>query len=191
VGHASKYHFSTREAWITSAELRAHGAEASLQPESLISTDVLGRGDGYLLNRGHASLWSLHTRKVKDPQWRGPAGAALQFRIAASGDDVLVVKVTLNDWGAFGPGKKSEFAALVPVKPKEGWAEVKVGLGDFVGINGTTGPLKDWSTVTELSFTPVIPAELKSQGQSTGQGWTKGAQGDVRDLEWVKATPAK
>lgn len=191
VGHATTYRFSTREAWMTSAELRAHGAHASLQPEPLISTDILGRGDGYLLNRGHASLWSLHTRKVKDPQWRGPAGAALKFRIAASGDDVLAVKVTLNDWGAFGPGKKTEFAALVPVKPQEGWSDAKVGLGDFVGINGTTGPLKDWSTVTELSFTPVIPAELKSQGQSTGKGWAKVAQGDVRNLEWVSAVPTK
>jgi hypothetical protein len=185
VGNSPTYQFSTRETWVTAEKLRANGAVALDQPDRLVSADSGDLVDWYLLNRGHAALWSLHTRKPKDPKWRGPDGAKLTFRIAARTEDALVVKLTLNDWGAFGPGPKTEYAAHVALKPVDGWADVEVAPADFAPLNGVKTPLKDWSTLTELTITPVVPAELKAKGASTGQAWSKGTEPRIKELRWI------
>ncbi len=188
VANSPTYQFSTREAWVTAEKLRASGAIALDQPERLVSTDSAGLADWYLLNRGHAALWSLHTRKIKDPKWRGPDGAKLAFRVAARTEDVLAVRLTLNEWGAFGPGPKTEYAAHVALKPVDGWADVEVSTADFAPLNGAKTPLKDWSTLTELTLTPVVPAELKDKGLSNGQAWSKGTEPRIQDLRWIGGT---
>ena len=184
VANSPTYRYSTREAWMDAAALRASGAKPLATPEDRISTTSAPDGDWYLLNRGHPTLWSLHTRKIKDPLWRGPDGAKLAFRVNALAEDTLVVRVTQNDWGAFGAGPKTEYAAVKALKPTDGWADVEVAIGEFIPLNGAKTPLKDWATLTELTITPVLPAELKDKAQGTGQAWRKLPTPQVQDLRW-------
>ena len=84
--NSDSYYFSSRETWATASQLKAAGAQATDAPERMICADSAAWGDWYQINAGNPELWSAHTRKVKDPKWRGPAGAKLCFEIAARED---------------------------------------------------------------------------------------------------------
>lgn len=197
VANSDTYFFSSREAWATPAKLKAKGAEATDHPERLITADSADWGDWYRLNWGNPELWSAHTRKVKDPKWRGPKGAKLRFEIRAREDSWLAVKFVSNEWGAFAAGPKAEYAAIKELKVTDGWAEVEVDLTDLCPIGATKGKLADWSTLTEISLTPGIPAELRTPEMKAPKGWTRGTDPALRNLRWEggayeanKAAPA-
>jgi hypothetical protein len=162
VANSDTYFFSSRETWATPARLKAAGAQATDQPERLLTADSADWGDWYRINWGNPELWSVHTRKVKDPKWRGPKGAKLRFEIKAREYSWLAVKFASNEWGAFAAGPKAEYAVVKELKVKDGWAEVEVDLADLRPIGATKGKLADWSTLTEISLTPSIPDELKT-----------------------------
>ena len=44
----------------------------------------------------------------------------------------------------------------------DGWATVEIDLSEVRAIGTTKAKLADWSTLTEISFSPNIPAELKT-----------------------------
>jgi hypothetical protein len=184
VANSDTYYFSSREAWATPAQLKAAGAQATDTPERLITADSADWGDWYLLNWGHPDLWSLYTRKVKDPKWRGPKGAKLRFEIKAREASWLAVKFMSNDWGAFAAGPKAEYAVVTELKVTDGWATVEVDLADVRPIGATKGKLADWSTLTEIGITPSIPAELKTPDMKAAKGWTRGMNPAVRNLRW-------
>jgi hypothetical protein len=150
----------------------------------MICADSAAWGDWYQLSWDHPALWSITTRKVKDPKWRGPAGAKLRFEIAAREDSWLAVKFTSNDWGAFAAGQKAEYAAVKKLEVKDGWATVEVDLPDLRPIGTTKAKLADWSTLTEIGLTPNIPAELKTADMTTPKGWTRGFAPKIRNLRW-------
>jgi hypothetical protein len=185
VGNSDTYYFSSRETWATAAQLKAAGAQATDQPERLITADSGDWGDWYQLNWGHPDLWSLYTRKVKDPKWRGPKGAKLCLEIKAREDSWLAVKFVSNEWGAFSAGQKAEYAAVKELKVKDGWATVEVDLADVRPIGATKGMLADWSTLTEIGLSPSIPAELKTTEMKPANGWTRGTDPAIRNLRWV------
>jgi hypothetical protein len=182
--NSDTYTFSSRETWATPAQLKAAGAEVADSPERMICADSAAWGDWYQLSWDHPALWSVYTRKVKDPRWRGPTGAKLCFEIAAREDSWLAVKFTSNDWGAFAAGQKAEYAAVKKLEVKDGWATVEVDLPDLRPIGTTKAKLADWSTLTDLSFTPNIPAELKTAEMTPTKGWTRGFELKVRNLRW-------
>ena len=184
VANSDTYYFSSREAWVTPAQLKAAGAQATDQPERLINADSADWGDWYRLNWGHPDLWSLYTRKVKDSKWRGPKGAKLRFEIKAREASWLAVKFVSNDWGAFAAGPKAEYAAIKELKVTDGWATVEVDLAEVRPIGATKVPLADWSTLTEIGFSPSIPAELKTPDMKAAKGWTRGTDPAIRNLRW-------
>jgi len=178
------YYFSSRETWATPAQLKAAGAEVADSPERMICADSAAWGDWYQLSWDHPPLWSITTRKVKDLKWRGPAGAKLRFEIAAREDSWLAVRCMSNEWGAFAAGPKAEYAAVKKLEIKDGWATVEVDLSDLRPIGATKATLANWSTLTDLSFTPNIPAELKTAEMTTPKGWTRGFAPKIRNLRW-------
>jgi len=195
--NSDTYYFSSRETWATPAQLKQAGAQATDARERFIVTDSANWGDWYTLNFGNPELWSLHTRKVKDPKWRGPNGAKLRFEIAAREDSWLAIKFTSNDWGAFAAGPKAEYAAVKKLEIKDGWATIEVDLSEVRAIGTTKAKLADWSTLTDLSFTPNIPAELKTAEMTPTKGWTREFNPAIRNLRWEggsyaekKLTPA-
>ena len=182
--NSDTYYFSSRETWATPAELKQAGAQATDARERFIVTDSANWGDWYTLNFGNPELWSLHTRKVKDPKWRGPNGAKLRFEIAARENSWLAIKFTSNDWGAFAAGPKAEYAAVKKLEVKDDWATVEVALSDLRPIGATKAKLADWSTLTEIGFSPNIPAELKTAEMTPAKGWTRGFEPKIRNLRW-------
>ena len=182
--NSDTYYFSSRETWATPAQLKAAGAQATDHPERMICADSAAWGDWYRLNWGHPDLWSVYTRKIKDAKWRGPAGAKLRFEIAAREDSWLAIKFTSNDWGAFAAGTKAEYATVKKLEVKDGWATVEVDLSDLRPIGATKAKLADWSTLTEIGFTPNIPAELKTADMTPAKGWTRGFNPAIRNLRW-------
>lgn len=182
--NSDTYYFSSRETWATPAQLKAAGAQVADGPERMICADSAAWGDWYQLSWDHPALWSITTRKVKDPKWRGPAGAKLRFEIAAREDSWLAVRCMSNEWGAFAAGPKAEYAAVKKLEVKDGWATVEVELSDLRPIGTTKATLADWSTLTDLSFTPNIPAELKTAEMTPTKGWTRGFNPAIRNLRW-------
>jgi hypothetical protein len=185
------YYFSSRETWATASQLKAAGAQATDAPERMICADSAAWGDWYQINAGNPELWSAHTRKVKDPKWRGPAGAKLCFEIAAREDSWLAVRFNSNDWGAFVAGPRAEYAVVKKLALKDGWATVEVDLSEMRAIGTTKSKLADWSTLTELSFTPNIPAELKTAEMTTPKGWARGFAPKIRNMRWEGGTYAE
>jgi cephalosporin-C deacetylase-like acetyl esterase len=182
--NSDTYYFSSRETWATPAQISASKVLIEDSPERMICADSAAWGDWYQLNWGHSDLWSVTTRKVKDPRWRGPTGAKLRFEIAAREDSWLAVRFTSNEWGAFAAGQKAEYSAVKKLQLKDGWATVEVDLSDLRPIGATKAKLADWSTLTDLSFTPNIPAELKTAEMTPTKGWTREFELKVRKLRW-------
>ena len=184
VSNSDTYYFSSRETWATPAQLSASKVLIEDSPERMICADSAAWGDWYQLNWGHPDLWSVYTRKVKDPRWRGPTGAKLCFEIAAREDSWLAVRFVSNDWGAFSSGPKAEYAAVKKLAVKDGWATVEVDLSEVRAIGTTKAKLADWSTLTEIGVTPIIPAELKTADMTPAKGWTRGFALKIRNLRW-------
>jgi hypothetical protein len=184
VANSDTYYFSSHETWATASQLKAAGAAATDGPERMICADSAAWGDWYQINAGNPELWSAHTRKVKDPKWRGPSGAKLCFEIAAREDSWLAVRFNSNDWGAFVAGPRAEYAVVKKLALKDGWATVEVDLSEVRAIGTTKAKLADWSTLTEISFTPNIPAELKTAEMTTPKGWARGFAPKIRNLRW-------
>jgi pimeloyl-ACP methyl ester carboxylesterase len=189
--NSDTYYFSSRETWATPAQLKAAGAHVADGPERMICADSAAWGDWYQLSWDHPALWSITTRKVKDPKWRGPAGAKLRFEIAAREDSWLAVRCMSNEWGAFAAGPKAEYAAVKKLEVKDGWATVEVDLSEVRPIGATKAKLADWSTLTDLSFTPNIPAELKTAEMTPTKGWARGFAPQIRNLRWEGGTYAE
>jgi hypothetical protein len=51
-------------------------------------------------------------------------------------------------------------------------------------IGATKTKLADWSTLTEISLSPNIPAELKTAEMTTPKGWSRGFEPRIRNLRW-------
>jgi hypothetical protein len=181
---SSTYFFSSRETWATAAQLKAAGAQATDISERGIAAESGDWSDWYALNWGHADLWSVHTRKVKEPKWRGPAGAKLRFEIAASEDTWIAFKCVSNEWGAFSAGPKMEYASAKALKVRDGWAEVEVDLADLRPLGPASGKLTGWDTLTEISITPNVPAELKTSEMTASKNWARGLEPRIRNLRW-------
>jgi hypothetical protein len=184
VGNSATFALSSREVWATASELKKAGATSTDSKERLITSDSKDWGDWYRLNWGNPELWSVHTRKVKDPKWRGPGGAQLRFEISAAQDCAIAVKCTANEWGAFTASPKSEYCAVKELNVKDGWADVIVELGDLRPLGTTKEKLSTWDTLTELSITPNIPQELRTPGTPTPKAWTRTETPRLRNLRW-------
>ena len=165
--------------------LRAAGVTATDGPERLIDDGARGWHDWYLLNWGHPPLWTAHTRKLKDPTWRGPDGATLTFEVRCESDNQVVVTVNTNAWGAMVPGKPAvDYAVLKPLTGSPDWQTVSVRLGELVATDPTVSkPLADWRTVTELSISPSGTVVRDGQAVKVdAKAWT--GPRAIRNLRW-------
>ena len=144
---------SSGEAIYLPEELKAAGVKASDAPSRIIDDFARDWQDWYRLEWANPHVWVATTRKVKDPKWRGPAGAKLAFEVKCPKDAVLKVTVDLNGWGCF-PGKPGgAFAARKPLTGSDAWQTVSLSLDDMLSTKkDDTAKLSSWDTVTELSF---------------------------------------
>ena len=86
--------------------------------------------------------------------------------------------------GRFRRGPESRILRREKTAAKGRLATVEVDLSDLRPIGATKATLADWSTLTDLSFTPNIPAELKTAEMTTPKGWARGFAPKIRNLRW-------
>lgn len=186
VGQSEVFSLSSPVLALTGPQLAATGVRPSARRDRMIDVGATGWQDWFRLNWGNPTLWTATTRKIKDPLWRGPQGARLAFEINPANDTVLYVSVTRNAWGAFGAGS-GDYLATVPLKTNGGWVAVNLGVEDFQPLDPKGAqPLKDWSTLTELSFqahATVVKDGVKTSLPSLA--WKNAAAIRVRQLRWV------
>ena len=185
VGRSDTFIVSSRPVNLTGAQLVGAGVRGTAKPEAMIDDGEHGWRDWYRLNWGNPSLWVAATRKVKDPLWRGPAGAKLTFEINPANDTIVYVTLTRNAWGAFGSGT-GEYYAAVPLKANGGWVSVSLGVEDFQPTdNKGAQPLKDWSTLTDLAISghaTIVKDGVKTSLPSVA--WKNARDVKVRGMKW-------
>jgi len=192
VGRSDTFLVSSRPLALTGEQLVAAGVRAGAKPEAMIDDGERGWQDWYRLNWGNPTLWSAFTRKIKDPLWRGPAGAKLSFEINPVNDTIVYVTLTRNAWGAFGSGS-GDYVASVPLKANGGWVSVSLGVEDFKPTDPKGAqPLKDWSTLTELAISghaTVVQDGVKTSLPSVA--WKNAREVRVREVKWGAGSRAE
>ena len=185
VGRSDTFLVSSRPLALTGEQLVAAGVRAGAKPEAMIDDGERGWQDWYRLNWGNPTLWSAFTRKIKDPLWRGPAGAKLSFEINPVNDTIVYVTLTRNAWGAFGSGS-GDYVASVTLKANGGWVSVSLGVEDFKPTDSKGAqPLKDWSTLTELAISghaTMVQDGVKTSLPSVA--WKNAREVRVREVKW-------
>lgn len=184
-GNSDTFAISSRVLAAGPAQLQAAQVKATDKPERLIDDGARGWHDWYLLNWGHAPLWSATTRKLKDPKWRGPDGATLRFEVKCESDNQLVLTFNCNAWGAMIPGKPAvDYTVVKKLHASKDWQTVSVTLSELMSTDPeVTTPLVDWQTVTEFSISPsgsTIKDGLKVKAE--GKAW-QGPR-EIRNLRW-------
>lgn len=176
---------SSRERLIPPEALAAAGVRATDAPSRLIDDGTRGWRDWYLINWDHPPQWRAHTRKPKDPRWRGPDGARLVFEIRCETDNQLVVEVETNGWRAFDPGRPAGRASVVkPLAGSPDWQTVSVACEELLEFEPAVGgPLSSWRTVTQLSIGPSGDVVRDGTRQSAaGRPWA--GPREIRNLRW-------
>lgn len=174
------------------ALLQAGKVKATDKPERLIDDGARGWHDWYLLNWGHAPLWTATTRKLKDAKWRGPDGATLHFEIQSLTDNQLVLTFNCNAWGAMIPGKPTvDYTTVKQLKGGPDWQTVSIALNELFATDpAITAPLANWQTVTEFSISPK--GEIVKEGQKVkvpGKAWQ--GRRDIRNVRWEGGSDAR
>ena len=167
------------------AQLRSSGVKATDKPDRLIDDGARGWHDWYLLNWGHPPLWKATTRKLKDPQWRGPDGAILHFEVKCESDNQLVLTFNCNAWGAMIPGRPAvDYTVVRNLNGSQAWQTVSVKLSDLVATDPeVTASPENWRTVTEFSISPSGTTVIEGRKvQASGKAW-QGPR-EIRNLRW-------
>lgn len=177
---------SSRVLSASPGQMRAAGVRATDQRERMIDDGTRGWTDWYRLNWGHPPLWTATTRKLKDPKWQGPDGAALTFEIRTETDNTLVLTFNCNAWGAIQPGRPEvDYAAVRELKGGEDWQSVSVSLSDLAATDpAVTQPLTNWMSVTEFSISPS--GQIVRDGQKVkinGKAWA--GPREIRNVRWA------
>jgi len=175
---------STKEAIYLPEELKVAGVKATDKPSRMIDNFSRGWQDWYRLEWGNPHVWVAATRKLKDPKWRGPAGARLVFEVKCPKDNVIAVAVSLNDWGAF-PGKPAgAYSARKPLTGSPDWQTVSIAPEEMLPDKPNMPALTSWDTVTELSLkrSKYILKDGKEVEFGGADGWS--APREFRNLHW-------
>lgn len=183
-GNSSVYAISSRVLCLGPAQLKSAGIKATDRAERMIDAGDRGWQDWILSNWSHPPLWSASTAKLKDPKWRGPSGAMLQFDIRSTSDNALAIVVGTNAWNAYGNAIPAlDYVTLRELKASPDWQTVTVALADLVSHEKKELPLADWQTVTELRLTASYQARSGLRIPAQSKAW-QGPR-EIRNLRWV------
>ena len=94
---------------------------------------------------------TLMTFKIGDPQWRGPDGARLSFRVHSRTRQHVAVKVA----DKVVDGQAKEYLVVVDVQGlRNEWQHVVLATNDFVPTREELGVLSSWEGLVVLSLLP-------------------------------------
>lgn len=126
--------------------LASNGVQETEVKERRIDDFARGMADWWIKST-NPQWWELWTRKLGDPSWIGPAGAALSFEVAtAATGNWLGVQLVTETWNATAA---NTFSAVVPLSTA-GVSSVALPASAFT--NGSGAVLSTWTNVNQLGF---------------------------------------
>ena len=159
-------------------ELKSVSVRNTEKPSLLIEDFSHGWRDWYRLNQGNPDHWENFTRKVTDPQWRGPEGAKLAITLKLPETNKMVFTVIENEWRSY-RGQRQQYICEKEIPGNPEAQTVVLELADFKSVPGGKSPAS-WSQMDQLGllahYSPGAP-------NSEVRRW-KGKQPEFIRLEW-------
>ena len=153
---------------------------AAGKPDVLIDNFKNGFHDWFTINGYHRPLWQHWTRKVTDPKWRGPKGAALALTIQSERPNVLAFVLKEHAWRGY-RGKQRVYVA--EARLKGGAAEtVTLGLSHFKCTTDGAPP-KSWAEMDQLGICAKYEVRRPKRRVWAAEEW-QGKAPVFKRLEW-------
>ncbi len=158
-------------------QLKAAGVKATVKRQRLIDDFARGWQDWSIIAANNREHWNFETRKINDPAFVGPKGAALAFEITTTAPgETLAVVIDVDRWRGYTGRKPTPYVALVALA-EAGKHAISLPMNKFVSESGEE--LASYDFATSLILTP-------GQKQSPGkvkQTW-KGVIPKFKKLRW-------
>ena len=123
----------------------------TLKPTSLIDDFQHGLRDWYQHNAGNLTHLETWTRKITDPQYRGPTGSKLKLTLLMPKTNRLSIVMQQNEWRSYrGPRKTFICEREIPGADSEQMLLLQPG--DFVSPEGLDGALTSWAQLDQLGI---------------------------------------
>lgn len=178
------YLLSTRLLTFEAPEVAAAKVRANDGVERIIERDFGTLQDWYELERNNAEVRQIVTRKVKDPKWRGPDGAALAIDVRDARGGALALTLEFNNYGQYGRENPSgEFYAELPFTASPEWQTITLELGDLKPLNEGVRHPENWQTLCVLA----IHGRIKAGDRILGAGRFDHRR-ELRHLRWEGGT---
>ena len=164
----------------TASELKSAGVRATEKQSFLIDDFARGWHDWYRLNPENRQYWQNWTRKVTDPQWRGPDGASLGVTLKLPKTNQVSIVVVENEWRSY-RGRKRTFICNREITGKNEPQTVVIAPSDFRDAEGH--PLADWRQVDQLGICAHF--EEQERGRRPHATAWNGEQPEFVRVEWL------
>jgi len=186
--HRKFFTITSRLATIEPQALARAGVKATEKPSLLIEEFTGEWRDWFSLAWANPVHWSATTRKLKDPQWRGPAGARLALDVLSPQDNLLVFEFAFNTWRAFPHTPTGTFVAVKKIEGSRDWHTLTVSLDELVpsrDVRPVDWRPRDWATVCELTLR--CRATVLRDGAQHLVEWRWRGPRRFRNLRWTPA----
>jgi dienelactone hydrolase len=132
------------------------------------------------------SQTSIHTRKIRDPKWRGPIGAKLAIDILDPIGEKLILELEFNSYSKYGRNYAAgQFYVVVPVKASKEWQTVEIDIKDLKPLPRAKGVPADWQTLDHLTITDSLKTMIDGKMQTIKSNPKYGKGRKIRNLQWV------
>ncbi|MDD7984029.1 dienelactone hydrolase family protein [Lentisphaera marina] len=133
------------------------------------------------------SQTAIHTRKIRDPKWRGPIGAKLSVDVLDPDAENLILELEFNSYSKYG----REYAAglfyvVKALKKSNDWQRVEIDIADLKPLKNThNGAPKDWQTLDHLTFNSTLRVNSNGHTQSFRANSKHGKGRQMRNIQWI------
>jgi dienelactone hydrolase/regulation of enolase protein 1 (concanavalin A-like superfamily) len=130
---------------------------------------------------------AIHTRKIRDPKWRGPIGAKLSVDVLDPDAENLILELEFNSYSKYG----REYAAglfyvVKALKKSNDWQRVEIDIADLKPLKNThNGVPKDWQTLDHLTFNSTLRVNSNGRTQSFRANSKHGKGRQMRNIQWI------
>lgn len=135
----------------TAAEVEAAGVALAPVPGPVIDDFAHGWRDWFRFNVGNPVHWQHWTRKITDPAWRGPEGAALAITLEMPQSNRITFVAVENEWrSSRGPRRTFTCTREIPGGPEP--QTILLTPADFVPVDEKLGGLTSWRQLDLLGI---------------------------------------
>ncbi len=165
--------------WIETFEpaaLKSAGVQATDKTSRIIQANFDNWNDWFRLGWDNPAHRSAGTRKLTDPKWRGPDGAALAIDVLDPDGGSLNMTFEVNKWQPYADVPQGSYSASAPLAKSTDWQTVTFQLSDLKPKDAKTpATINSWQGITDLGIAASVPGQ---QGH-----WADKRK--LRNLRWV------